>query len=103
MPLPFWVYWGCQLVDDVETCVFLEHFRHLDTFRSLVVFEQSCHDAWECQCRAVEGVAEVSFLVVATIAALQAVGLVSLEVRYRAHLKPAFLCATPHLKVESDG
>ena len=45
----------------------------------------------------------MGLLVVAAVAALEAVGLVGLKVGHRAHLEPALLCARPHLEVEGDG
>ena len=38
-----------------------------------------------------------------SVTAVQSVGLIVLEVRYRADLKPALLCRTPHFKVVADG
>ena len=68
------------LVNDIETGVRLESLGDTDAFGSLVILEEGSHDAWQCQSRAVEGVAQMSLLVVATVAAFEAVGLISLKV-----------------------
>ena len=91
------------LVDDVEASVLLQHLGNAYALWGLVVLEQRSHDAWQSQCRTVEGVAQMSLLVVATIAALESVGLIGLEIGNRTNLEPAFLSSAPHLEVEGDG
>ena len=67
-------------VDDREAGVLLQALRHADTLGSLVVLEQGSQDARQGESRAIERVAEVSLLVLTTIAALEAIGLISVEV-----------------------
>ena len=92
-----------MLVDNVETGVFLQHLRDVDTLGRLVVFEQGSHDSRQCQSRAVEGVAQVGLLVGTTVAALQTVGLVCVEVLNRAHLEPTVLSLAVHFEIVADG
>ena len=93
----------CLSVDDCEAGVGAQTFWHYDAIGCLVVLEQSGHDAWQSQGGAVERVAQAYLLVVATVAAVQTVGLICLEVGYRRYFKPAFLCGRPYLEVESYG
>ena len=90
-------------VDDVESGVFAQAFGNDYAVGGLVVLEHCGHDAGQGQGRAVEGVAQMGFLVVAAVTAFEAVGLVRLEVGYRRYLKPAFLCAGPYFEVECYG
>ena len=54
---------------------------HLDALGSLVVLEDGCHDTGKGESRAIESVAELNLLVLGmTIAALEAICLVSVEV-----------------------
>lgn len=56
-------------VDHVKSAVGNQCFRNPDTLRSLMVFQQGCYDAGQCQCRSVQCVAKFGFLFSATIAA----------------------------------
>ena len=70
------------LVDNVAAHVGYEGSRNTDAVLGLVVLEQGSHDAGQGKGRAVEGVAELGLLGLGiAIAALQAVGLVRVEVR----------------------
>ena len=90
-------------VDDVEAGVLAEHFGHDDALGRLIVLEQRGHDARQGQGRAVEGMTEMCLLVLAAVTALEAVGLIGLEIGYRRNLEPALLCGRPYLEVEGDG
>ncbi len=90
-------------VDDVETGVLAETLGNDDTFGSLIVLKEGCHDTGECKGRAVESVTELRLLVLTAVAAFETVGLIGLEVRYRGYLEPATLSSRVHLEVECDG
>ena len=84
--------------------VWLQGFWDADAFGALVVFEQGSHDARQGQSRTIESVAEGGLLVVlAAIAALEAVGLVGVEIAYAGNLKPAALGFAVDLEVVADG
>ena len=69
-------------VDYIETGVTLQALRNANAFGGLIIFKQCSHYARQGKSRPVERVTQVCLLVVATVAALQAVGLVALEIRY---------------------
>ncbi len=77
------MYWFAESVYDVEACVFAEAFGNDDAFGGLEVLQDGGYDAWQGESRAVEGVAEMCFLVLATVTAFEAVGLVGFEVGNR--------------------
>ncbi len=91
------------LVDDVETGVFAQAFGHHDAFGSLVVFQKGGHYSGQSERRAVEGVTEMSLLVIAAVTAFEAVCLICLEVGNRRHLEPAALGGGVDFEVEGDG
>lgn len=70
-------------VYDVETCVLAQAFGYDNAFRRLVILKDCRHNARQGESRTIKGVAKASLLVFGAIAALQAVGLVSLKVRHR--------------------
>ena len=70
----------------------------------LIVLDDSGDDAWKGECGTIEGVAKLDRLVVgATIAALQTVGLIGVEIGNRRHFKPTLLSLGINLKVVADG
>ena len=72
------------LCDHIAAHVWLEGSRDADAFRRLVVLQEGSYDTGQCQSRAVEGVCQGNFLVLGTaIAAVEAIGLVGIEVRGR--------------------
>ena len=69
------------LVNHFETCVGHECCRNLDAVLCLVVLQQGSHDTGQSQSRAIQCVTEFCLLGLAvTIAALQTVGLIGVEV-----------------------
>lgn len=69
------------IVQHLETAIRDKTPWNTDALRGLVVLDYCSYDAWQCQCRAVESVAKLNFLVVGmTIAAFQTVCLIALEV-----------------------
>ena len=91
------------LVNDVETRVGNKCLRNADAFGCLVVFEDGSNDARQGEGGTVEGVAELHFLFCVAVAALEAVGLVSVEVADRGNFKPAALSLGIDFKVVADG
>ena len=78
-------------------------FWHTDAFGRLVVFENCCNNAREGKGRTVEGVAEFNLLVLSTaVAAMETVGLVTIEIADRTYLKPAVLGLGIHLKIITE-
>ena len=92
-----------HLVDVLESCVWHECLGDSDALLGLEVFEDGCHDAGECECGAVECVAELHFLVRIAVAALEAVCLIGVEVADGADFEPAVLCLAIDFKVVADG
>ena len=74
------LYFESTLIDNVKSRVSLQGCGNADALGRLVILEQGGDNARQSQCRAVQGVAQVRLLVIATIAALEAVGLIGLEV-----------------------
>ena len=91
------------LVNAFESAVGDEGFRYADAFGCLVVFEQCGDDAWQCECGAVERVAQFDFLVSRAVAAFEPVGLVGVEVGDGADFEPASLCFGIDFEVVADG
>ena len=91
------------LFNHLRPHVGLQGFRYAYAFGRLEVLEQRSDDAGQRQGRAVERVAQLYLLVGAAVAALQAVGLIRVEVRNGAHLEPALLRLAIHLEVVAHG
>ena len=92
------------VIEDFETAVGHQTLGYTDAFFRLVVLDDGGHDTGQRQCRTVQGMAEFCLLGLGVaVAALQAVGLVALEVGYRRHLQPALLGGAPYLEVIADG
>ena len=71
------------VVDDIKTAIRYEGLRDANAFLCLVVLQQGGHDARQGQGRAVQRVAELGLLgSLRTVAALQAVGLVGVEIAH---------------------
>ena len=82
----------------------LEALGDADTLLRLVVLQQGSHDAGQGEGTAVQGVADLRLLCLAVaIAALQTVGLIGVEVAYRADLQPTLLSLAVDLEVVADG
>ena len=60
------------LINYLKASIGYEGSRDANTFLCLVVLQERSHDAWQCQSRTIQRVAEFSFLSVLTaVAALQ--------------------------------
>ena len=101
----FWLlslsfYLEVLVIKHLKATVWHEYLRHAYTLWCLIVLDDGSHDTWQSKCRSVKSVAKLnlSCLCIA-VAAVQAVGLITLEVRYRRYLQPALLCCAPHLEV----
>ena len=71
------------VVEHFKSAVRNQYLRYADTFWSLVVLQDGCYDTWQGESRTVQGVAKLNLLVLCmTVAAVETVGLVALEVRY---------------------
>ena len=71
------------VIEHFESAVRNQYLRNADTLWSLVVLQDGCYDTWQSESRTVQGVAELNLLVLCmAIAAVEAVSLVALEVRY---------------------
>ena len=71
------------VVEHFESAVRNQYLRYADALWSLVVLQNGCYDAWQGESRTVKGVAKLNLLVLCmTVAAVETVGLVALEVRY---------------------
>lgn len=89
-------------VDHVKSAVGNQCFRNPDTLRSLMVFQQGCYDAGQCQCRSVQCVAKFGFLFSATICGILIDWLGKIiEVRYRADFQPALLCFGIYFEIKA--
>lgn len=69
----------------------------------LEVLEQSGHDARQSQGRAIERMAKLYLLVGVPVTALQAIGLIAVEIGDGADLEPTLLCLAVNLEVIADG
>ena len=85
--------------DEVEARVRTKSLGDADAFGRLVVLQQRCDDTGQSQSTTIERVHKLDTLLSVTIAAAQAVGLVALEVGYRADLEPTLLCSREDLEV----
>lgn len=75
---------GGSLLDHIAAHIWLEGSRDADAFWCLVVLQEGSYDTGQCQSRAVEGVCQSNFLILSTaITAVEAIGLVGIEVRGR--------------------
>ena len=93
-----------NLVDDVTAHIRNEGGRNLDAIFCLVVLQQGCHDAGQGKSRTVQCVTELWFLAAFwAITALQAVGLIGVEIGYRRYLQPASLGLGIDFEVIADG
>ena len=71
------------VVEHFESAVRNQYLRYADALWSLVVLQDGCYDTWQGESRTVKGVAKLNLLVLGmTVAAVETVGLVALEVRY---------------------
>ena len=93
-----------RLIDDVTAHVGYEGSGNLDAVLRLVVLQQGSHDARQGKGRAVQRVTELRLLAsLRTITALQTVGLIGVEVRYRRNLEPTSLSLGVNFEVVADG
>ena len=90
------------LLNHIATHVRHQRLRDANTFRRLVVFQQGGYDTRQCQRASVQRMAEMYLLVGIAVAALQAVGLIGIEVGYGADFQPALLGFGINLEVEAD-
>ena len=91
------------LVDNVTAHVGNEGCWNLDAVLGLIVLQQGSNDARQGESRAVKRVAELGLLVVGTtVAALQTVGLIGVEVADRRDLEPATLSLRIDLKIVAN-
>ena len=82
----------------------LQHFGQADAFGALIVFQQGCHDAWEREGTAIQGVAYGGLFVALVFETqFQAVCLEFFEVGNRADFQPFFLGFGVDFKVVSEG
>ena len=71
------------VVEHFESAVRNQYLRYADALWSLVVLQDGGYDTWQGESRTVKGVAKLNLLVLCmTVAAVETVGLVALEVRY---------------------
>ena len=92
------------VVDDIKTAIRYEGLRDANAFLCLVVLQNSGHDTWQSESRTVERMTKLGFLSLSiTVAALQTVSLIGVEVRDRRDLKPTALGLGVNLKVIADG
>ena len=71
------------VVEHFESAVRNQYLRYADALWSLVVLQDGCYDTWQPESRTVKGVAKLNLLgLCMTVAAVETVGLVALEVRY---------------------
>lgn len=69
------------VVEKLEAAVGNENLRHADAFGRLVVLYDGSHDTGQSQGRTIERMAELYLLVIGmAVAAVQAIGLIALEV-----------------------
>ena len=90
------------LIDYLESRIWYKCFWDADTFRGLIVLEDGCHDARKCECRTIECVAELHFLVSIAVATFESVCLIGVEVADRTDFKPTTLCLAVNLEVVAD-
>ena len=75
----------------------------MDAVGVLVVLQEGSHDAGQGEGGAVEGVAELGLLGVGTtITALEAVGLIGVEIADGAYFQPTLLCLAIDFEVIAD-
>ena len=88
------------VVKHLESAIRHEHLGHPYAFGSLVVLHYCSHDARQGERRAVKRMAQFGLLGLGiAVTALQAVGLVALEVAYRRNLEPLLLGCAVDLEV----
>ena len=69
------------VVDVLEAAIGHKSLRHLDALWCLVVLHDGSDNAWQCECRAIERVAEFGFLIgFPAISAFESVGLITLKI-----------------------
>ena len=91
-------------VDDGEAGVGLQGGGDMDAVGVLVVLQEGSHDAGQGEGGAVEGVAELGFLrAFSAVAALEAVGLIGVEVADGAYFQPTLLRFAIDFEVVADG
>ena len=91
------------LVNHLEAQIGDESLGHTDAFGCLVVLQQGSYNAGQSQSRAVQSVAQFGLLLGSAVTALQAVGLIIVEVADRADLQSALLGLAIYLEVEAGG
>ena len=69
-----------SIVNPVESCVWTENLRDDDSVFGLIVLEEGGHDTRKSERTSVQSVAELGLAILVTIAEVQSVCLVGLEV-----------------------
>ena len=101
----FLVYSSTKILfNHIAPHVRLQGLGDTDALGRLEVFEQGCHDARQGERGAVERMGNADLLILcAAITALQAVGLIGVEIAYGRQFKPTALCFLINLEVVADG